>query len=178
VPAVIVQPSAPVGPGDRGPTPPGRLLQDLANGAVPAMPDCSWNLVDVRALADGVVAALDRGEPRQRYLLSGENMDTTGLLAVFEQVSGLAGPRARVPHGVALIAARVSEAVARGTGRPPQAPLTGVRLSGPRVCFDNAKARAGLGFVPGPIAPAIRDALVWMRSAGRLTRTLPGLPPE
>ncbi|MGF1501965.1 MAG: hypothetical protein ACFBSD_09115, partial [Paracoccaceae bacterium] len=175
LPTVIVQPSAPVGPGDWRPTPPGALLADMANGRLPAMLDCSWNLVDVRAVADGVVAALARGRPGARYLLSGENLDTEGVLARFEAASGVAGPRMRVPYGVALAAAHVGEAVARVTGRPPQAPLTGVRLAGPRIAFDNAKARRELGFAPPPVDGAIRDALLWLRSVGRLERDLPGL---
>ena len=175
-PAVVVMPSAPVGPGDRAPTPPGAMLRDMANGRLPAMIACRWNLVDVRALADGVIAALAHGRPGRRYLLAGEDMDTDALVTLFERVSGVAGPHARVPYPVALAAARVSEGWARLTGRPPGAPLTGVRLAGPAIDFDTSRARAELGFAPGPPGPGLRDALVWMRAAGWIGRALPGLP--
>ena len=160
-PGVVVMPPAPIGPGDHAPTPPGAMLRDMAAGRLPAMIDCGWNLVDVRALAGGVIAALDRGAPGTRYLLSGTDMDTDALVALFERVSGRRGPRARVPYGVALAAARVSERIARITGRPPGAPLTGLRLAGPRIGFDNAMARAALGYAPGPVEAAMRDALAW-----------------
>jgi dihydroflavonol-4-reductase len=174
-PAAIVLPSAPVGPGDHRPTPPGALLRDLANARLPAMIDCSWNLVDVRALADGVLAALERGAPGRRYLLAGEDMDTDGLVARFERVSGARGPRARAPYGVALAAAHVEERLARLTARPPRAPVTGVRIAGPRLGFDISRARAELGFDPPPAEAAIRDALLWMRERGWIERELPGL---
>lgn len=173
--AAIVLPSAPVGPGDHAPTPPGGLLRDLANGRLPAMIDCGWNLVDVRALAEGTLAALDRGVPGRRYLLAGEDMDTDGLLACFARVAGVPGPRARVPYPVALAAARVEAALARLTGRAPRAPVTGLRLAGPRRRFDSARARAELGWNPPPAEVAIRDALRWLRAEGLLARPLPGL---
>ena len=54
------------------------------------------------------------------------------------------------------------------TKRPPTAPLTGVRLAGRRVRFDNAKARDELGFAPPPVDRALADAVAWMREAGLL----------
>ncbi|GMG81272.1 NAD-dependent epimerase/dehydratase family protein [Paralimibaculum aggregatum] len=175
LPAAIVLPSAPVGPGDRTPTPPGALLRDLANGAIPAMISCGWNLIDVRALASGVLAALDRGIAGRRYLLVGEDMDTGAFLAAFERVSGVPGPRARVPYRVALTAARVEAGMAGLTGRPPRAPLTGVRLAGPWRRFSGARAAEELDFRAPPVEDALRAALLWMRERGMLTRDLPGL---
>ncbi len=175
LPAAIVLPAAPIGPGDRAPTPPGGMLRDMAEGKLPAMIDCLWALVDIRALADGVIAALDRGAPRRRYLMTGETLTTDEMVAAFERASGLRGPRARVPYGVALAAAQVEARVSRLTGRPPKAPLTGVRLAGPRLRFDCTRAREELGFAPPPIEGAMRDALLWLRAEGRLSRTLPGL---
>lgn len=175
LPAAIVLPSAPIGPGDRAPTPPGRMLRDMAGGRLPALIDCLWALVDIRALAAGVIAALDRGRPGRRYLMTGETLTTDELVAVFERVGGVRGPRARVPYAVALAAAHVEAQISRLTGRPPAAPLTGVRLAGPRLRFDCRRAREELGFDPPPIEGAMRDALLWLRAEGGLARALPGL---
>jgi dihydroflavonol-4-reductase len=172
LPVAIVLPSAPVGPGDHAPTPPGRMLTDLANGRLPAMIDCGWNLVDVRDVAAGAIAALDRGQGGRRYLLAGEDMDTDALLSLVARVSGVPAPKARVPYPVALAAAAVSERVARLTGRPPAAPLTGVRLAGPRLVFDAARARTELGIAPGPVEGAIGDALAWFAARGRIARAV------
>jgi dihydroflavonol-4-reductase len=83
-----------------------------------------------------------------------------------------------VPHAVALAAARAEEAMARITGRAPKAPVTGVRLAGPRLGFDNARARGELGFEPPPVDVALRDAILWLRAAGRIARPLPALDRE
>ncbi|MHA1528009.1 MAG: NAD-dependent epimerase/dehydratase family protein [Alphaproteobacteria bacterium] len=166
--AVIVLPSAPVGPGDHRLTPPSRMIRDLAAGKTPAVLDCLLNLVDVRALAEGIIAARDRGRGGERYLLTGEDLTMAELAAKVAELAGVAAPRFQVPHWLALAAARAEAGVSALTGRPPKAPLTGVRLAARRVRFDNAKARAELGFSPPPVDRALADAVAWMREAGLL----------
>lgn len=168
--ALMVLPSAPVGPGDRHLTPPTRMIRDLAAGRTPALIDCLLNLVDVRALAEGIVAALDRGTPGRRYLLTGEDMAMAEVAAMVARLAGVKPPRARVPMAVALMAGRIEAGVSRLTGRAPTAPLTGVRLAARRVRFDNARARAELGFAPPPIERALADAIAWLRAEGHLQR--------
>ena len=165
---VIVQPSAPVGPGDHRLTPPSRMIRDLAAGKTAAVLDCLLNLVDVRALAGGVIAARDKGRSGERYLLTGEDLTMVELAAKVAALAGVAAPRFRVPHWLALAAARIEAGVSAVTRRPPTAPLTGVRLAGRRVRFDNAKARDELGFAPPPIDGALADAVSWMRETGLL----------
>lgn len=157
--AVIVLPTAPVGPGDRAVTPPTRLLRDLAARRLPALLDCTLNLIDVRALAAGILAALDRGAPGRRYLLAGEDLAMDAFAHLFTRVSGIPAPRARVPYAVALAAAHAEALLARLTGRPPQAPLTGVRLAGLARRLDASRARTELGFTAPPVEDALRAAL-------------------
>lgn len=157
---VIVMPSAPIGPGDHGPTPPGQMLADLAAKRLPALIDCAWNFVPVEALANGVLAALDRGVRGRRYLLTGANMETADLVGMLAEL-GLEPPRFRVPHGVALVAGHLEAGISAVTGSAPKGPLTGVRLAGPRLIFDNGRARRELGFDPGDPKAAFRAALAW-----------------
>jgi dihydroflavonol-4-reductase len=165
---VIVQPSAPVGPGDHRLTPPSRMIRDLAAGKTPAVLDCLLNLVDVRALAGAVITARDKGRSGERYLLTGEDLPMMEVSAKVATLAGVAAPRFRAPHWLALTAARVEAGVSALTKRPPTAPLTGVRLAGRRVRFDNTKARHELEFTPPPIDAALTDAVAWMRAAGLL----------
>ncbi|MEM9011277.1 MAG: NAD-dependent epimerase/dehydratase family protein [Pseudomonadota bacterium] len=164
----IVQPSAPIGPGDRNLTPPGRMLRDAAAGRLPAVLDCLMNVVDAASVAAGIVAALGRGAPGRRYLLTGEDIEMAELARRIAAAAGVKAPRARVPGAVALAAARVEAGIAAITGRPPQAPLTGVRLALRRRRFSNARAREELGFAPAPIDSAIAGAVAWLRETGRL----------
>lgn len=157
--AVIVLPSAPVGPGDVHGTPPTRLLADLAAGRLPALMDTVMNFVAVEAVAHGVLAALERGARGRRYLLSGEDAPLSAIAAQVAALAGVRPPRWRVPYALALGAAAVEEGLATLTGRAPRATLTGVRLAGRRVGFSNARARAELGFEPPPLAETLARAV-------------------
>ncbi|MCR9254641.1 MAG: NAD-dependent epimerase/dehydratase family protein [Alphaproteobacteria bacterium] len=167
--ALSVLPSAPVGPGDRGLTPPSAMIRDLAAGKTPGLVDCLLNLVDVQALADGIVTALEKGRSGERYLLCGEDLPMSDLAERVARISGTPAPRWTVPMPVALLAGRVEGVTARISGIPPQAPLTGVRLAARRVRFDGTKAARDLGFRPPPIDKALAGAIAWMRSEGLLT---------
>ena len=165
---VIAMPSAPVGPGDWRLTPPTRMLRDLAAGKTPALIDCLLNLVDVRAVAEGVIAARDRGRSGERYLLSGEDLEIGDVAALVARLAGVDAPRRRVHYRLALGVAKAEALLGALTGRAPTAPLTGVRLAGRRVRFSNAKAQEELAFEPPPLDRALEDAIAWMREAGLL----------
>lgn len=162
--AVIVMPAAPIGAGDVSLTPPSRLLVDLATGKVPALLECSLNLVDADAVVDAILAARTKGDAGQRYLLSGHDIAMRDLASMIAERTGVAAPKRTVPTGVALAAARVEALISRVTKRPPAAPLTGVRLAARQCRFDNAKAREALGFAPRPVGECVDDALADFRA--------------
>ena len=78
---VIVNPTAPVGPGDHAPTPTGRIVTDFLAGRMPAYVDTGLNLVDVRDVAAGHRLALERGASGRRYILGNENLTLREILA-------------------------------------------------------------------------------------------------
>ncbi len=165
--AVIAIPTEPLGPGDEGLTPPTRMIVDLLNGRIPATIDCMLNFVSVRSLADGFIAAAERGRKGERYLLGGENVSMARLLAELNRQTGVVMPKLVLPYAVALAAGVVdTRLVAALTGNPPKAPLTGVRLAGRRVSFSSAKAERELGWKPEPFEAAIAAALAWLRERG------------
>jgi dihydroflavonol-4-reductase len=168
---VICIPTEPLGPGDESLTPPTRLILDLLAGKTPATIDCMLNFVDVRSLAEGMIAARDRGRRGERYVLGGENVSMRRLLEALERMSGRAMPKARLPYGIALaVALADTEVISRFTGRAPKAPLTGVRLAGRRVSFSSDKARRELAWISAPFEPALKDALRWLTERGLTPR--------
>jgi dihydroflavonol-4-reductase len=177
LPVVVVLPTLPVGPGDRNLTPPSRMILDFVNGRAPAYLDCRLNLIDVRDLAAGLIAAAERGRIGERYILGNENIYLSELLDLLSKVTELPINRARrLPYALAQAAAWVDETLADlVTHRPPRAPLTGVRLAGVPALFDSTKARRDLGLPQSPIRDALKDQLLWMRARGWITRPLPGL---
>lgn len=167
--AVIAIPTEPLGAGDVNMTPPTRMILDLVAGKTPATIDCRLNFVDVRSLADGFIAARDRGRAGERYLLGGENVSMRRLLDALEKLTGRKMPRAQLPYGVALLAGVVDTGlIARFSGKAPKAPLTGVRLAGRRVEFSSAKAKAELNWESAPFEDALKSALDWFAARGAI----------
>jgi dihydroflavonol-4-reductase len=160
---LIVNPTVPIGPGDRNLTPPSAMLSMFLDGQSPVFLDCVLNLVDVRDVAAGMVLAAERGRAGERYILGGENVALRDLLTSLERISGRPMPKRAVPGWLALGSAAVAEwAADLLTGRTPAATREGVRLalrSGP---FDSQKARRELGYAPRPLEDALADAVAWL----------------
>jgi len=168
LPAVIVNPSAPVGPRDVRPTPTGRIIIEAARGRVPAFVDTGLNLVHVDDVAQGHLAALRRGKIGSRYILGGQNVSFGKMLS---DIAGLVGRRPahiRLPHWAVLPVAYASEAMAHVTGREPFATVEGVRMSKHVMFFKTAKAEEELGYRSRPYLEGLADAVSWFSDAGYL----------
>jgi dihydroflavonol-4-reductase len=128
LPAVIVNPSTPVGPRDIKPTPTGRMVVEATSGRMPAYVDTGLNLVHVDDVGLGHVLALDRGKAGERYILGGANLNLKEILAEIAAISGHRPPRVRLPHSLVLPIAYLSETWARLTGgEEPKVTVTGRR---------------------------------------------------
>ena len=82
LPAVIVNPSTPIGPRDIKPTPTGRIIVEAASGRMPGYVDTSLNFVHVEDVAAGHLAAFERGRVGELYILGGQNASLATLLGV------------------------------------------------------------------------------------------------
>jgi dihydroflavonol-4-reductase len=170
LPAVIVNPSTPIGPRDVKPTPTGRIIVEAARGRMPAFVDTGLNLVHVDDVAQGHLAALDRGKIGERYILGGQNVQLSEMLTVIANLIGRRPPRVRLPRSAIVPLALAAETVARFTGREPFVTMDALRMSRYRMFFTAAKAERDLGFTARPFTDALTDAIRWFRDAGHLKR--------
>jgi dihydroflavonol-4-reductase len=165
-PVVIVNPTAPVGAGDRKPTPTGQTIVDFLRGHMPAFIDSGLNIVDARETAEGHWLAYEKGKCGERYILGSENLTLQGIFERLAQISGRPAPRARIPWPVAFAAGVVSTGLASLTGRPPRVPLDAVRMARKKMWVSNEKAVRELGFRPSPADFALRNAVNWFEAHG------------
>jgi dihydroflavonol-4-reductase len=170
LPAVIVNPSTPIGPRDVKPTPTGRIIVEAARGRMPAFVDTGLNLVHVDDVAQGHLAALDRGKIGERYILGGQNVQLSEMLTVIANLIGRRPPRVRLPRSAIVPLALAAETLARFTGREPFVTMDALRMSRYRMFFTAAKAERDLGFTARPFTDALTDAIRWFRDAGHLKR--------
>jgi dihydroflavonol-4-reductase len=168
LPAVIVNPSTPVGPGDVKPTPTGRIIVEAAKGRKPGYVDTGLNLVHVDDVAAGQLLAAERGRIGERYILGGENLSLAEILATVARAAGRRPPALKIPYAVVLPIAAGAEMIARITGREPFTTLDGVRMSRKKMYFSSAKAARDLGYAPRPAREAIADAVAWFAANGYL----------
>src|SRR6202167_620546 len=160
-PVVIVNPTAPVGPGDWKPTPTGRIILDFLLGKMPAYVDTGLNVVAVEDVAAGHLLAAEKGRIGERYILGARNMTLKQILDALAAITGRPSPRMRLPHAIALAAGYADEFYSRLTGREPQIPVEGVKMSRHRMFIESDKAQRELDYRPGAVEAALERAVDW-----------------
>ena len=168
LPAVIVNPSTPIGPRDVRPTPTGRIIVEAASGRMPAFVDTGLNLAHVDDVAVGHVAALERGRIGERYILGGDNVFLADMLADIARLVGRRPPTLKLPRTMLYPIAYGAELLARVRGVEPFITMDGLRMARHHMFFDDAKARRDLGYVSRPYREGLADAIAWFRSRGYL----------
>lgn len=168
LPAVIVNPSTPIGPRDVRPTPTGRIIVEAANGKMPAYLDSGLNLVHVDDVAAGHVLALEKGRVGERYILGGQDVTLGAMLAAVAKEMGRRPPKISLPRGPLFPLAYANEALARITGKDPFLTVDGLKMAKHHMFFSSAKAAAALGYHARPWEIALTDAIAWFRSAGMI----------
>ncbi len=167
LPVVLVQPTTPVGPGDRRPTPTGRTVLEILNGRFPGYVDTTLNIVDVEDVAHGHILAAERGRNGRSYILGGENLTLSQVLAALATATGVTAPTREFPGAFALAAGHLSELVeGRLLRREPTIPLEAARMSTTHMSFDDRRARTELGYTSRPAAVALARAARWFVDAG------------
>jgi dihydroflavonol-4-reductase len=166
VPVVIVNPTAPVGPGDWKPTPTGRIILDFLQGKMPAYVDTGLNVAAVEDVAAGHLLAAEKGRIGERYILGARNMTLKQILDALAAITGRPAPRVRLPHAIALVAGYADEFYSRLTGREPQIPVEGVKMSRHKMFVESDKATRELGYKPGKVEAALERAVRWYDEHG------------
>jgi dihydroflavonol-4-reductase len=166
----IVLPTFPLGPGDIGPTPTGKLVLDFLNGKMPAFTDTAVNVIHVDDLGLGHLAALERGGRGRSYILGGENLPMRAILQTLADYCGLPMPRLQIPPGLAVTAGAASSLIqGRLLRREPRVPLDAARMSATKMIFSDTRARTEIGHTSRPAREAIRESARWFAGNGYVT---------
>ena len=166
----LALPTFPLGPGDRAPTPTGKLVLDFLNGRIPGYVDTVLNVVHVDDVAEGHVLALEKGRTGRSYILGGENVPLERVLAELASITGLPRPKLKVPRSVSLAVAGVSELVeGRVLRRHPSIPLEAARMSTSTMSFDDTRARTELGYTTRPAVQALEASARFFIDTGVVT---------
>ena len=163
---VSVLPTAIYGPGDTTAT--GRLLISYLRRRLPALIDIRANLVYVDDVVEGHIAAIERGKAGERYILGGDNISGSQILALIAEMEGRRWVPPRLPHWMALAAGAACEILARLTGKPSFISRDFVRHFSRPLYVDSTKARSELEFSFTPLREGLRRYIDWAKAASQM----------
>ena len=118
------------------------------------------NLVDIRDLAAPIVAALEKGRPGERYILSGDNISARDLMLLISGILGKAPHLVRIPRPMIDFAVRTRQVFdkLRGKGKVSVYPDL-ARLLDYDWTYSSGKARRELGYTSRPLHITLEDLL-------------------
>lgn len=167
--AVVVSPTAVLGPRDPRPSALGGVVLKIARRRLPALVDAGFDWVDVRDVVAGAIAALERGRRGERYLLSGRWAHFRDLVRAVAGAAGVPAPGLESPLWLAKLSAPFATGLARLTRTPAHLTLDSVetlRTSHRDIRHD--KASRELGYTARPLADSAADTVAWFREVGLL----------
>ncbi len=166
LPAVIVNPSTPIGPRDIKPTPTGRIIVEAAGGKIPAFVETGLNLVHVDDVARGHLLAMEHGEIGERYILGGEDVTLRQMLSDIAELVGRKAPTVALPRAPLYPLAVLAEAFGQITGKEPFLTRDALKMASHHMFFSSARAKAELGYRARPYREGLKDALDWFSAEG------------
>ncbi len=159
--AVVVSPTAIVGPFDFKLSEIGRFFLSLYHGRIPALVAGGFDWVDVRDVVDGAIAAQERGRTGERYLLSGEWVTVKELSRMVQECTGRRTPRFVAPMWLARLGVPFMSLQSALTGEKPLFTRGSLHTLGHHRYTSHEKATRELGYTPRPLRDAVGDAFSW-----------------
>ena len=127
------------------------------------------NLVDVEDVANGHLLAAEKGRIGERYILGNRNLTIKELFQLLDEVTGVPGPRIKIPYFIAYTSAFLVERIL-GKSFPNYSTMDmdSVKLSKYIWYCDSSKAIKELGYPQSPIEETIRKTVSWFKGNGYL----------
>jgi dihydroflavonol-4-reductase len=159
--AVIVCPTGVIGPYDFR----GSEMGEVIRGAAEARPmfyvEGAYDFVDVRDVADGMIAAEKHGRQGESYILSGQKLSVRYMLATVREVTGKAFSSVKIPFSLAEFAARFTPWYYRKTQNKPRFTPYSLEVLQSNSNISHKKAASELGYKPRPVYESIADSVRW-----------------
>lgn len=160
--AVVVHPSGIIGPQDYGRGHTTQLILDYLEGRLVAGVEGGYDFVDVRDVADGIIAAVDKGRCGECYILSGQYLTVRELLTHLYMITGKRKIKSILPLWFARMTAPLSEIYYRLLRQPPLYTPYSLYTLCSNSRFSYEKAARELGYTPRNISETLKDTICWL----------------
>jgi dihydroflavonol-4-reductase len=167
--AVILYPTAVIGPHDYEPSYLGRAILDIAQHKLPALVTGGYDWVDVRDVVQGAIAAETKGVSGSRYLLSGHWLSLGDIAQMISEITGTRQPRLTFPLWLARLGVPVVAIMGKIQEKNPLYTSFSLRALKSNHNMSHEKASRELGYQPRPIRETLTDTLQWFRDSGQLS---------
>ena len=137
-------------------------------GRIPVLLEMLSDYVDVRDVADGMIAAADKGRCGERYLLTGDVIPTMEMVSLFGDLTGAKVPTRALPLWVGWVLLPFALAGSAVTKKEPFITADMLRASVSNAVVSHDKAHRELGYSIRPLRESLTDALAWYRERGWL----------
>lgn len=166
--ASVVHPTGILGPEDFSISETTKTVISIVKGEMPAGIDGSFNLADVRDLADGLIAASEKGRKGECYILGNEVVTFRDFARVLVNQAKCKKIRFFLPIKLAYFMADILERKAKKTGAKPLMTKFSVWNLARNNVFDYSKARKELGYNPRRFEETISEEIAWLRATGKI----------
>ncbi len=161
--AVILCPTAIIGPYDFKVSNLGSMFIDYCNRRQKIIIDGAYDFVDVRDVAAGHVLAAEKGKPGESYILSGHRLTIADLMLQLEAITGIPAPGLKLPYWLAMAVAFVSPIYYKLSGSKPVFTIFSLKTVKSNSFISHEKASAQLGYNPRSIKQTLEENIKWFR---------------
>lgn len=166
--ACVVHPSGILGPEDYAVGETTSTLIQIINGEMPAGIAGSFNLCDVRDLANGILAAAEKGKAGECYILGNDEVRFQDFARLIAEESGCPGVKLFLPIGLAKLLAKIMEKRAEASGEKPVLTTFSIYNLARNNHFDSSKAKRELGYTTRSYRETIHDEIQWLKKTGKI----------
>ncbi len=170
--AIIINPTAVIGPYDTQPSHLGAALLSMANKKMVALVDGGFDWVDVRDVADGAIKAAKQAPTGSKYLLSGHWVSLRHMADIIAEITGVPAPGFVCPMWMAQLGAPIVTTYDRMFGRRPLYTSISLNALHSNPYISHEKGTRELGYEPRPFRETIIDTLKWFEQCGKLEHNL------
>jgi dihydroflavonol-4-reductase len=162
---VIVRPSCVIGPFDFKPSLMGAALMDFYNGKMPFLPFGGYDMIDVRDIAASIVSALEMGQNKEIYLLSGTYYTFSDLTTEIGQITTRKMPKMVMPHWLLWLLVPPASLFFKWRKMTPAFTYESLKaLKDGHPNMNNSKARRLLNHNVRPLKESLTDFFDWQRA--------------
>lgn len=166
--ACVVHPSGILGPEDYAVGETTGVLLQIINGEMPSGIDGSFNLCDVRDLANGTILASEKGKCGECYIFGNEEVTFRQLCEMLHAECGCKPMKRFLPLWMANILAKGMEKMSKHTGKRPLMTTFSVYNLARNNTFDSTKAKKELGYTTRSYEETIHDEVEWLKQTGKI----------